>query len=181
MNNPYYGGGAPPPPQPPPGSAAYNIQGGVPPGHPGHQQGPPLGPLPPPHGMGPRGPPMGMPPMGQYPGVAGPIPPGAAGMPPSMQPQLPFQQQHNFQSAHSLLLRQQDNIQNDSMGKLKRLDDINTNIGRISNSLCSFFDELTKEKQATAKIKQTKAIFEEFLKHLRKVHYNYDMNRKYIF
>lgn len=68
-----------------------------------------------------------------------------------------------------MLGRQQQNIQEASMHKLKRLEDINQNIGRISQSLCTFFDELTKDKQPTAKIKQTRAIFEEFLKHLRKV------------
>lgn len=53
--------------------------------------------------------------------------------------------------------------------KLKRLDEINSNISKISNLLIQFFDELTKDKQQSNRVKQTKIIFEDFLKHLKKI------------
>lgn len=53
--------------------------------------------------------------------------------------------------------------------KLKRLDEINSNITKISNLLIQFFDELTKDKQQSNRVKQTKIIFEDFLKHLKKI------------
>jgi hypothetical protein len=73
--------------------------------------------------------------------------------------QQPFQPQHPPQQL----------TRDESLFKLKRLDEINNNIARISSSLIVFFDELTKDKQPSTKIKQSKIIFDEFLKHLRKV------------
>jgi hypothetical protein len=35
--------------------------------------------------------------------------------------------------------------------------------------LIQFFDEITKDKQPNSKVKQTKNVFEEFLKHMKKV------------
>lgn len=141
MSNPYYGGG------------------GVPP-------------LPPPGGMIPGGPQYPQPPsagMHHPPGPPGhPYPPGMA--PPQTHP-LTFHQANAQSIRYQLnqLGAQQSGLREESSNKLKRLDDINANIGRIATSLCSFFEELTKDKQTTSKIKQTRAMFDDFLKHLRKV------------
>ncbi|RNA44216.1 mediator of RNA polymerase II transcription subunit 11 [Brachionus plicatilis] len=57
----------------------------------------------------------------------------------------------------------------EALFKLKRLDEINSNISKISQLLIQFFDELTKDKQQSNRVKQTKIIFEDFLKHLKKI------------
>ena len=56
----------------------------------------------------------------------------------------------------------------ESLIKLKRLDEINASIVKISQTLISFFDELANDKR-NQKPKVTKQLFEEFLKHLKKV------------
>ena len=57
----------------------------------------------------------------------------------------------------------------ESFMKLKKLDEINASIVKISQSLILFFDELAKDKQPPNKMKVTKQMFEDFLKHLKKV------------
>lgn len=74
----------------------------------------------------------------------------------------PMTAHHQQQQMHQI-------PRDESLNKLKRLDEINQNIARISNSLIAFFDELTKEKQPPTKLKQTKAVFEDFLKNLKRV------------
>lgn len=80
----------------------------------------------------------------------------------------------NPQQQHQQYLQQQMQQQqihrDESLVKLKRLDEINGNIARISNLMIQFFDELTKDKQSSTKNKQqTKTLFEDLLKHLKKV------------
>lgn len=79
--------------------------------------------------------------------------------------QQPPQHAYMAAQAHHPLNAPRD----DSQQKLKRLDEINLSIGKISLLLMQFFEELTKDKQQQAKMKQTKTMFEEFLKHLKKV------------
>ena len=53
--------------------------------------------------------------------------------------------------------------------QFKRLDDINKSILKIPQLLITFFDELVKEKQTQNKVKQSKQIFDEVLKHFKQV------------
>jgi mediator of RNA polymerase II transcription subunit 11 len=68
-----------------------------------------------------------------------------------------------------LQLQQQQMSRDDSLHKLKKLDEIGASVAKISQLMIQFFDEITKDKQPTARVKQIKSIFEEFLKHLKKV------------
>ncbi|CAF0778706.1 unnamed protein product [Brachionus calyciflorus] len=92
-----------------------------------------------------------------------------------MQFDNPYYGQHpNQQQSHAQYMQQQQQMQqqmprDEALIKLKRLDEINSNISKISHLLIQFFDELTKDKQPSTKVKQTKIIFEDFLKHLKKV------------
>ena len=89
----------------------------------------------------------------------------------TLPPHLLHQQQvqyHQFIQQQSQL-QQQQMSRDDSLHKLKRLDDINGMVGKISLLLIQFFDEVIKDKPPTTKSKQIKSIFEEFLKHLKKV------------
>lgn len=76
----------------------------------------------------------------------------------------PNPQQHQYMQQY-----QQQLSRDDSLHKLKRLDDINTTIIKVSQALIQFFDELTKDKLPPAKLKQAKNLFEDSLKHLKKV------------
>lgn len=76
------------------------------------------------------------------------------------------QQQHNQQQMHQYQMHQMP--RDDSFIKLKRLDEINASIIRIINSLLSFFEDLSKDKQPPTKLKVTKQMFEDFLKFLKK-------------
>lgn len=136
---------------------------------------------PPPMGMGagvgtpqqyvhghPQAPPHGTTPMHHHP-PGHPYPPGMVPPPP---PQPLTFHQHNAQHIQRTLAQlnaNQNVIREESYSKLKRFDEINGNIGRIATSMCTFFDEIIKDKQSTAKAKQTRGIFEDFLRHLRKV------------
>jgi mediator of RNA polymerase II transcription subunit 11 len=98
------------------------------------------------------------------------------GQPPSsLQPPSQSQMQHqqNIQyqqyMQQQLQLQQQQMSRDDSLHKLKKLDEISSSVAKISHLLIQFFDEITKDKQPTTKVKQIKSIFEEFLKHLKKV------------
>ena len=64
---------------------------------------------------------------------------------------------------------QQTLSRDDSLNKLKRLDEINATISKVSQTLIQFFDELTKDKLPPAKLKQAKNLFEESIKFLKKV------------
>ena len=57
----------------------------------------------------------------------------------------------------------------DDLSQFKRLDDINKSILKIPQLLITFFDELVKEKQTQNKIKQSKQIFDDVLKHFKQV------------
>ena len=78
---------------------------------------------------------------------------------------------YNFQNQQQQFMQQQQQQlpRDDSLYKLKRLDEINNNIVKVSQTLIQFFDEITKDKLPPAKIKQAKSIFEDALKHLKKV------------
>ena len=71
------------------------------------------------------------------------------------------------QQAHQLI-QQQQMPRDDSFIKLKRLDEINASIIKIVQALSNFFEELSKDKQPPTKLKQTKQLFEDFLKNLKK-------------
>jgi hypothetical protein len=90
--------------------------------------------------------------MNQYPPTQGQF------MPQSASPQVQLQQQHQTQMP-----------KDESMLTIKRLDSINLFISKISQGLIQYFEELTKDRQAQAKIRQAKTIFEEALKNLKKV------------
>ncbi len=74
------------------------------------------------------------------------------------------QMQHQQQVQHPMHQIPRD----DSFIKLKRLDEINNSIVRIINSLLTFFDDLSKDKQPPTKLKVTKQMFEDFIKLLKK-------------
>lgn len=82
---------------------------------------------------------------------------------PTQQASVMYQQQLKQQHQQQMMPRDESFI------KLKRLDEINASIDKISSTLIQFFDELAKDKQTPNKMKQTKQLFEEFLKHLKKV------------
>ena len=99
------------------------------------------------------------------------------------QHQMQQQQQQHYQLHHQQqqqqLLQQQQQAQliqqqqqqmprDDSFIKLKRLDEINASIIKIVQALSNFFEELSKDKQPPTKLKQTKQLFEDFLKNLKK-------------
>ena len=89
---------------------------------------------------------------------------------PHHQPIIPPQQQQQVHPhMHHQSIPQHLIPRDDSFIKLKRLDEINASIIKITQSLIQFFDELAKEKQPQNKLKQTKQMFEEMLKHLKKV------------
>lgn len=80
---------------------------------------------------------------------------------------LMYQQQ---QQQQQMAKQQHMNLPRDeSFIKLKRLDEINASIVKISQSLIQFFDELAKDKQPPSKQKVSKQMFENFTNHLRKV------------
>lgn len=84
-----------------------------------------------------------------------------------------YNQYPNQPASHPQFAQQQAMPQqihrDEALFKLKRLDEINSNISKISHLLIQFFDELTKDKQQSNRVKQTKIIFEDFLKHLKKI------------
>ncbi len=88
------------------------------------------------------------------------------------QQQQLYQQQQQQQHAHGQYPIGQGLLQNlprdDSFLKLKRLDEINASLIKIIQMLTNFFEELSKEKQPTTKLKQTKQLFEDFLKSFKK-------------
>ena len=98
-----------------------------------------------------------------------------AGYPPNQQP--PPQQQQQFMQQQQQYQQQQYQQQqqqmlaarDESLLKLKRLDEIGATITKMSNTLIQFFDEISKDKLPAAKLKQSKQIFEEALKNLKKV------------
>jgi len=90
---------------------------------------------------------------------------------------MPFQNEaSNYYNNTYPNLQQQQYMQqyqqtprDDSLNKLKRLDEINASINKVSQTLIQFFDEITKDKLPPAKLKQAKNLFEESLKFLKKV------------
>ena len=76
----------------------------------------------------------------------------------------PNQQQHQYMAQY-----QQQLSRDDSLFKLKHLDEINVAIIKVSQSLIQFFDELTKDKLPPAKLKQAKTLFDDAIKHLKNV------------
>jgi hypothetical protein len=105
----------------------------------------------------------------------GPMPgmPYGAGYPPNqappqqqqfMQQQQQYQQQQYQQQQQQMLAARDESLQ-----KLRRLDEIGASITKMSNTLIQFFDEISKDKLPAAKLKQSKQIFEEALKNLKKV------------
>ena len=75
----------------------------------------------------------------------------------------------NPQQQQQYMQQFQQTPRDDSLGKLKRLDEINATINKVSQTLIKFFDEITKDKLPPAKLKQAKSIFEETLTFLKKV------------
>jgi hypothetical protein len=90
---------------------------------------------------------------------------------------MPFQNEANnyYNTAYPNPQQQQymqqfqQTPRDDALNKLKRLDDINGTINKVSQTLIQFFDEITKDKLPPAKLKQAKNFFEESLKALKKV------------
>ncbi len=88
---------------------------------------------------------------------------------PEFHDQYQNQNQAMYQRQQQLLMQKQQLMPTDeSLIKLKRLDEINASIVKISQTLIGFFDELANDKR-NQKPKVTKQLFEDFLKHLKKV------------
>jgi hypothetical protein len=89
--------------------------------------------------------------------------------PPSHQQQFMQQQQQYQQQQYQQQQQQMLAARDESLLKLKRLDDIGASITKMINTLIQFFDEISKDKLPAAKLKQSKQIFGEALDNLKKV------------